>query len=157
MLLLSACNASKEVNNETIGSLDLSMYLGEWFEIARFDNYFERGMEKTKAIYTLRADGMVSVKNLGVKNGVIITANGKAKTTDNPALFRVSFFGPFYADYRILYVDSAYQYALVGSDSADYLWILSRVPAVTETVKSTLLDEAIQRGYDVSKFIWVKQ
>ena len=70
----------------------MSRYLGEWFEIARFDNYFERGMEKTKAIYKLREDGYVIVRNSGVKSGRIKTANGKAKSTNNSALFRVSFF-----------------------------------------------------------------
>ena len=72
-------------------------------------------------------------------------------------LFRVSFFWPFYADYRVLYIDSDYQYALVGSGSANYLWILSRTPQLTADVKSILLNEATRRGYDVSKFIWIKQ
>lgn len=146
-----------KLNKETIATLDLSRYLGEWFEIARFDNYFERGMEKTKAIYALREDGFLSVKNSGLKSGKIKTANGKAKSTNNSALFRVSFFWPFYADYRVLYIDSDYQYALVGSGSANYLWILSRTPQLTAEAKSILLNEATRRGYDVSKFILVKQ
>ena len=146
-----------KLNKKTISTLDLSRYLGEWFEIARFDNYFERGMEKTKAIYALREDGFLSVKNSGLKSGRIKTANGKAKSTNNSALFRVSFFWPFYADYRVLYIDSDYQYALVGSGSANYLWILSRTPQLTAEAKSILLNEATRRGYDVSKFILVKQ
>ena len=146
-----------KLNKKTISTLDLSRYLGEWFEIARFDNFFERGMEKTKAIYKLREDGYVIVRNSGVKSGRIKTANGKAKSTNNSALFRVSFFWPFYADYRVLYIDSDYQYALVGSGSANYLWILSRTPQLTADVKSILLNEATRRGYDVSKFIWIKQ
>ncbi len=155
--LFMGCTASKQVNNETVTSLDLNRYLGEWYEIARFDHSFERGMEQTKALYTLREDGKVSVTNTGIKNGEPKTANGKAKTTDNPALLRVSFWGPFYSDYRVMYIDADYQYVLVGSGSADYLWILSRTPQITEDAKNILLTEATNRGYDITRLIWVKQ
>ena len=56
-----------------------------------------------------------------------------------------------------MYIDKDYQYALVGSKSANYLWILSRTPEISDSAKDTLLTEAICRGYDTSKFIWVRQ
>ena len=54
-------------------------------------------------------------------------------------------------------LDSAYQYALVGSGSDEYLWILSRTPQLANDVKATILNEAKRRGYDTEKLIWVKQ
>lgn len=153
--LLNGCS-TLTVNNAPVEVFDLSRYLGSWYEIARFDHSFERGMEGTKAEYTLKDDGMVDVKNTGMKNGKLKIANGKAKTTDQPALLRVSFFGPFYADYRVLMLDEDYQYSLVGSGTDDYLWILSRTPGLDEDVKKTILDEAKRRGYAIEKLIWVK-
>lgn len=155
--LFASCTTLQKVNNETIDSLDLNRFLGEWYEIARFDHCFESGMENNKAVYTMGEDGIVSVKNSGVKNGNLKEVSGIAKTTDNPGLLRVSFFKPFYADYRVLYLDADYQYALVGSASSDYLWILSRTPQLEDSAKEILLSEAASRGYDINNFIWVKQ
>ena len=109
--LFASCTTLQKVNNETIDSLDLNRFLGEWYEIARFDHCFESGMENNNAVYTMGEDGIVSVKNSGVKNGNLKEVSGIAKTTDNPGLLRVSFFKPFYADYRVLYLDAHYQYA----------------------------------------------
>lgn len=145
------------VDNTPIESLDLNRYLGSWYEIARFDHRFERGIEYAKAEYTLREDGNIKVVNSGIKDGKPKEAKGKAKLTDTPALLRVSFFGPFYGDYRVLLLDKDYQYALVGSGSDNYLWILSRTPNLTDEVKTTILDEARRRRYDTEKLIWVKQ
>lgn len=157
MCMFVSCTTSQKVNNETVSSLDLRKYLGGWYEIARFDHYFERGMEQTKTFYELRDEGKVTVSNFGVKDGELKAKYGVAKTTGNPALLRVSFFGPFYADYRVLYVDTAYQYALVGGGNSNYLWILSRTPRLEERAKNVLLSEASIRGYDISKLIWVDQ
>ncbi|MDE7377574.1 MAG: lipocalin family protein [Paraprevotella sp.] len=92
-----------------------------------------------------------------MKDGEYSEAKGVAKLTDTPALLRVSFWGPFYSDYRIMLLDDGYQYALIGSGSDDYLWILSRTPQISEEVKSVILNEAQKRGYDTGKLIWVKQ
>ena len=105
----------------------------------------------------LNEDGTIKVVNSGIKDGKPKTAIGKGKTTDTPGLLRVSFFGPFYADYRVMLIDKDYSRALVGSGSADYLWILSRTPGLPETAKAELLAEARRRGYDTDKLIWVEQ
>ena len=154
--VMCACG-KVSVDNTPIESVDWNRYLGSWYEIARFDHRFERGMEQTKALYTLREDGMIKVENSGVKNGEPKQSVGKAKTTDTPALLRVSFFGPFYGDYRILLLDEAYQYVLVGGGTDDYLWILARTPQLEEETLAVILSEAQRRGYDTSKLIWVKQ
>ena len=157
ILLLTTCSGELTVDNSVVDSFDLNRYLGDWYEIARFDHSFERGIEFCKAKYALREDGKIEVLNTGVKDGELKEAKGKGKLTDTPALLRVSFFGPFYADYRVMLLDSAYQYALVGSGSDDYLWILSRSPQLADDVKATILAEAKRRGYDTEKLIWVKQ
>ncbi|MBP3573128.1 MAG: lipocalin family protein [Prevotella sp.] len=151
------CGCTKlTVDNSVVDSLDVNRYLGEWYEIARYDHRFERGMENTRAIYSMRDDGMIDVINTGVKDGERKESKGKAKLTDTPALLRVSFFGPFYSDYRVMMLDADYQYALIGSGSDDYLWILSRKPSLTDTVKQQVIKEAQRRGYDTSKLIWVR-
>lgn len=154
--LLAGCS-ELTVDNSVVGELDLQRFLGTWYEIARFDHRFERGMEQTKANYVLRDDGDIDVLNTGIKDGELQTAEGKAKLTDVPAVLRVSFFGPFYSDYRVMLVDSDYQYALIGSGSDEYLWILSRTPQLSDSIKTLILDEAQHRGYDTKQLIWVKQ
>ena len=155
--LLTRCSTKLSVDNSVVSDLDLNRYLGDWYEIARFDHRFEHGVEYAKANYTLREDGKVNVLNTGIKDGKPKEAKGKAKLTDTPALLRVSFFGPFYADYRIMLLDADYQYALIGSGSDNYLWILSRTPRLSDEAKALILVEAQRRGYDTSKLIWVRQ
>ena len=154
---VAGCVSGPKVDNTPVAALDLNSYLGEWYEIARFDHSFERGVEQAKANYTLNEDGTIKVVNSGIKDGKPKTAIGKGKRTDTPALLRVSFFGPFYADYRVMMIDEGYTYALVGSGSADYLWMLSRTRDLPDSTKSELLSEAKRRGYDTDKLIWVKQ
>lgn len=156
LCLLGGCS-KLTIDNSVVNNFDLNRFLGSWYEIARFDHKFERGMEHTKASYTLREDGKVDVLNTGMKNGKKSKAKGVAKLTDTPALLRVSFWGPFYSDYRVMLLDSDYQYALIGSGSDKYLWILSRTPRISTETKDKILAEARKRGYDTSKLIWVEQ
>ena len=156
LCLLVGCSRLT-VDNSVVTDFDLNRFLGSWYEIARFDHKFERGMDQTKATYTLRKDGKVEVRNTGMKAGKPYEAKGVAKLTDTPALLRVSFWGPFYSDYRVLLVDDDYRYALVGGSNDDYLWILSRTPQISNDTKDNILDEASRRGYDTAKLIWVGQ
>lgn len=155
-----SCAQNAQFDNTPIPSLDLNRYLGKWYEIARFDHSFERGMENVTAEYSLRDDGLVNVLNSGWKNGKPKQAVGKARQPDpegDPAHLEVSFFLFFYGAYNILMLDDLYQVALVGSSSDKYLWILSRTPQISDIVKKAVLDEAKKRGYDVSALIWVNQ
>lgn len=156
LCLLAGCGKTT-VDNSVVDAFELDRFLGRWYEIARFDHRFERGMQRTQANYVLRGDGKVDVLNTGLKDGVPHESKGVAKRTDTPALLRVSFWGPFYSDYRVLLLDDDYRYALVGSGSDDYLWILSRTPQISEEVKRLILAEAQRRGYDTGKLIWVEQ
>ena len=154
--LFSACDAS-DIDNSTVKSVDLNRYLGSWYEIAKYDHYFERDLDYAMARYTLRDDGKIDVLNTGIKDGRAKDAKGIAKTTDVPGLLRVSFFGPFYGDYHIMMLDDEYQYVLVGGSTDKFLWILSRTPQLDEATKTLILAEAERRGYDTNKLIWVKQ
>ena len=154
--LFSACDAS-DIDNSTVKSVDLNRYLGSWYEIAKYDHYFERDLDYAMARYTLRDDGKIDVLNTGIKDGRAKDAKGIAKTTDVPGLLRVSFFGPFFGDYRIMMLDEDYQYVLVGGSTDKYLWILSRTAELDDATRSLILAVADRRGYDTSKLIWVKQ
>lgn len=155
-MFFSACDAT-EIDNSTVKAVDLNRYLGSWYEIAKYDHVFERGLDYAMANYTLREDGKIDVLNTGIKDGRAKDAKGIAKTTNIPGLLKVSFFGPFYSDYRIMMLDTNYQYVLVGGSNDKYLWILSRTPQLDDATRTLLLAEADKRGYDTSKLIWVKQ
>lgn len=155
-MLFTGCESAK-LDNSTVKSVDLSRYLGSWYEIARFDHSFERGMEYTMAHYTMRDDGKIDVLNTGIKDGRAKDAKGIAKTTNQQGLLRVSFFGPFFSDYRIMLLDENYQYVLVGGSTNRFLWILSRTPQLDEATLSLILAEADRRGYDTTRLLWVKQ
>ena len=157
IILCIGCTKQTKVDNSVSGDLQLDQYLGSWYEIARFDHKFERGISFSLAQYSLRDDGKVAVLNTGIKDGQPSEAKGKAKFTDTPRILRVSFFGPFYGDYRILLLDEDYQWVLVGGSNEKYLWILSRTPQLTDESRTTILAEATKRGYDVSKLICVEQ
>lgn len=151
-------------DHAAVDRLDLHRYMGTWYEIARFDHRFERGLSEVTATYTLMPDGTVRVENRGCKHkkpyDVCKTAEGRAKIPDpsQPGKLKVSFFLSFYSDYYVLELDQdEYNYALIGSSSDKYLWILSRAPILPEEIKKKLLDAATRRGYDVKKLIWVEQ
>lgn len=158
VLPLSAC--SKDFDNSTVDEFDLSRYLGTWYEIARFNHSFEKGMDNAMAQYILNDDGTVFVLNSAWKNGKYNIAEGRAKYPDpegDPGALKVSFFMFFYSDYNVMMVDEDYQISLVGSKSENYLWILSRTPEADPELLQMVLDEAERRGYDTSKLIWVDQ
>ena len=148
------CAMRGEIDRSVIKSLDLNNYMGRWYEVARFDHSFERGMSNVTAEYTLQPDGMVRVINRGVRDGKPQEAIGKAKTTAEAGRLRVSFFMFFYSDYNILAMGDNGEWALVGSRSPKYLWILSRKPKMSQEVINHILQLARERGYDTSELIF---
>lgn len=155
-MLPIACSGQK-VDNTPVSSFIPDNYLGNWFEIARFDHGFERDVQFATARYTMTDKGTIKVINSGIRKGKTKTSVGKAKFTDTPGMLRVSFFGPFYSDYIVMMLADDYSYALVGSKSPDYLWILSRTPQLPERTMNAILTEARSRGYDTGKLIMVDQ
>lgn len=150
-----ACRSFNSVDNSPVKAFDINRFLGKWYEIARFDHRFERGMTHCIANYDMKEDGSIIVTNYGRKDGEWETSVGKAKTTVTPGALRVSFFGPFYSDYRVLFLAPDYSYALIGGSDDSYLWILSRTPVLEKSVRDSLLLEAARRGYKTENLIWV--
>ena len=158
----SACQANNhlKVNTTTITQLDINRYMGKWYEIARYNHFFEKGMTHVYTEYSLQPDGKIKVINRGIKDGKPKEIIGKGKQPspkEHPGQLKVSFFLWFYSDYYILELDKDYQYALVGSSSSDYLWILSRTPQMPQAELDALLKKIVLRGYDLSKLIFVEQ
>lgn len=153
--------ATKNLNTSTVKSLDVTRYMGKWYEIARFDHRFERGMDNVMTTYKLRPDGKIEVVNEGYKNGKHHIARGKAfvpNVKEHPGQLRVSFFLWFYSDYYILELDETnYTYAVIGSSSDKYLWILYRHPVIPEDLLNDLLQRINKRGYNTSLLYFVKQ
>jgi apolipoprotein D and lipocalin family protein len=164
MIIFSSCKAQNTmIDKNVVKELNIERYLGKWYEIARFDHRFERGLVGVTANYSLRDDGKIKVVNSGYKdslNGKFSQAVGKAKIPNpasEPSKLKVSFFWFFYGDYFVLELDEDYQWAVIGSSSDDYLWILSRTPQVDDKLYKSLLGKLEKRGYDISKLITVEQ
>lgn len=160
-----SCINQKEsmIDKTVVKKLNIEKYLGTWYEIARYDHSFERGLVGVTANYSMRKDGKIKVLNSGYKvtlSGKYTQAIGKAKIPDpknEPGKLKVSFFWFFYGDYYVMELDKDYQWAIIGSSSDNYLWILSRTPQMSKDVYRDCLNEITNRGYDVSKLIKVEQ
>ncbi len=140
---------------------DKEKYLGTWYEIARFDFTFERGLSHVTANYSIKSPGLIKVDNKGFQDATSRWKEsiGRAKFVEGEDVGRlkVSFFGPFYAGYNIIAIDDQYRYALIAGDNLSYLWILSREKNIPEGVKTEYLAKAKALGYDTDKLIWTKQ
>lgn len=159
-LALLACTGD-DANYKAITGFEAKKYLGTWYEVARLDHSFERGMDKVYAEYGVREDGGLKVVNHGfdTKKQAWHEAIGKAYFVETPDVGRlkVSFFGPFYGAYTIIELDkSAYSYALV-TGGKNYLWILSRTPKMDNETKQKLIAQAKSLGFETDKLIYPNQ
>ena len=145
-----------------VDNFELNRYLGTWYEIARLDHSFERGLSHVTAHYELQDDGSVSVTNRGfsITQNEWREAKGKAKFVNDPdeAYLKVSFFGPFYGSYVVFELDQEnYQYAFVSGPNTSYLWLLSRTPTISQSIKDKFLNRASELGFETDKLIFVEQ
>ncbi len=144
-----------------VTNFNLERYLGKWYEIARIDHMFEKGLQRTQAEYSMRSDGSIHVINRGYdpRRGEWKVSHGKAKPTIDPdvAALKVSFFGPFYSGYNVVALDDDYQWAMVIGSKLDYFWILSRTPSLPQGVAQRLMHQAQLLGVNTQKVLWVHQ
>lgn len=157
-----SCASASKLNVKPVENFDVSRYLGDWYEIGRFDFKWEKDMKNVRANYSLNEDGSVKVVNSGYdyiaqkdKQSV-----GKAKFAGDQkdiANLKVSFFGPFYSAYTVIALDADYKYALVAGANNKLLWILSRTPTIPDDVKQNYVQVAEAAGYDLTDFIWTVQ
>lgn len=161
-LLFTGCNTGIPDGVSPVANFDINRYLGRWYEIARFDHSFERGLINVSADYSLNKDGSIRVINKGFdsKQKEWKSAEGKGKFISDHTLGRlkVSFFGPFYGAYNIINLDvDNYSYALVCGPDKSYLWILARTPSIEKEILQHLVSRAKDLGFDVDKLIYVEQ
>jgi len=156
LAFLLSCSKN-EINSDLIvKNFDLNKYLGTWYEVARYDNWFEKNLINVKAEYTLLENSKVKIVNSGYnsKSKKNKSVNGIAYLpVENLGQLRVSFFRPFYSDYNIIFLDKEYQYAVVVGGQKDYLWILSRSPKMSEALYEELLIKIQDVGFDVKKIV----
>ena len=158
-LCLAGCTGIPD-GIEPVEDFELDRYLGTWYEIARLDHRFERGLSNVSAHYSMRDDGGVAVSNRGYRerDAEWDEAEGKAYFVGDSDVGRlkVSFFGPFYGGYNVFVLDDDYQYAMVAGPDRSYLWILSRTPIIDNSLRDELVLEAVNAGFDIEELIFVE-
>lgn len=156
---LMSCSSIPK-NAKPVTGFQPQRYLGDWYEIARFDYRFEKNLNNVMAQYSFLANGDIKVVNSGfdTKNKKWKSSTGSAKfrKSSDIAALKVTFFKPFYAGYNVIAIDENYQYALVAGRNLNYLWLLSREKTIPNQVKQQYLNLAKEIGYDVSQLIWVE-
>ncbi len=160
-LLLTGCVGIPE-NVKPVSNFELDRYLGKWYEIARMDHSFERGLSNVTAEYSLREDGGVRVINRGYVQelGKWKQAEGKAYFVEgtDQGFLKVSFFGPFYGSYIVFELDKEhYQYAVISGPDKSYMWILSRQPVISQQMREQLVARASALGFDTGKLVFIDQ
>ena len=143
---------------KTVEKVDINSYLGTWYEIARYEHYFEKGCVDARATYSLKENGDINVLNECIKEGEYSKANGIAYPLDKSnAKLKVSFFRPFYGNYWILMLGKEYEYALIGEPSRNYLWILARKSTISKELKNIISKELPRFGYRADQLVWTEQ
>lgn len=160
VLGLSACTTPRTPRGiEPVSGFDVERYMGHWYEVARFEHFFEQGLIHTSATYSRNPDGTVKVLNRGYDplRKAWKEVEGTARLVGDPAkaTLKVSFFGPFYGGYNVVALDENYQWAMVVGSSKDYVWILSRTPELPWHVREHLLERARTMGLDMGKILWM--
>jgi len=160
LLVIAGCTGLPDQVHPVDG-FDIKRYLGKWYEIARLDHSFERGLTNVSAEYSLRDDGGVSVINKGFSSNTNEwkETDGKAYFVGDPSIghLKVSFFGPFYGSYVVFDLDKdEYQYAFVAGYNKSYLWLLSRTPDVNRDIIDRFVSRSSQLGFDTDALIFVE-
>jgi len=160
LALLAGCVALPE-NIEPVAGFQAERYLGDWYEIARLDHPFERGLSRVSAHYSRRDDGGIEVVNRGWSDAEKVwkEARGKAYFVEGPEIghLKVSFFGPFYGAYGIFVLDADYRFAMVSGPDKSYLWLLSRTPTLDARARERLVTTAAALGFPTDQLIFVDQ
>lgn len=158
-ILFTACS-SKNPPLQTVQKVEIDRYLGTWYEIARYEHFFEKNCKNVSANYSMLDEDTIKVINrcTNILTNEKKEAIGRAYATDDTnSKLKVSFFRPFYGDYWVMILDENYEYVVVGTPSREYLWILCRKPILDEKIKNEILQKLPNLGFDTSKLIWTIQ
>ena len=158
--LLTSCTGLPK-GLKPVEGFDVNRYVGTWYEIARLEQSFEKGLDNISAQYSLAKDGGIEVLNQGrnEETGEWKKADGKAYFIEQPTVGRlkVSFFGPFYGSYNIIALDKKnYQYSMVTGPNRSYLWILARSKSLPKEILDNLIADAKKQGFETHKLIMVR-
>lgn len=160
ILTFFGCSSANYPPLDVVDKVDINRYIGKWYEIARLPFSQQEGCSCTTAEYEIIDATTLRVINKCIKEGELDDAKGKAFVVEgsNNAKLRVQFFWPFRGDYWVIEIDEEnYQYAVVGTPSRKYMWILSRTPKMNEEIYNSLLQKTSARGFDISKLIKTEQ
>lgn len=152
----------KQAELKTVQNVDLKQYSGKWFEIARYQNKFQKKcVGNTTATYTIKEDDKIEVLNECLeKNGRVDSAKGKAKIVDEKTNAKLevrfapsflSFLPQVWGDYWIIDLDENYQYVAIGDPKREYFWILSREPEMSDAIYQAILRRAEEKGFNPAK------
>ena len=160
LMLFAACGCSTVRSTDDIPvvkGFDAARYMGTWHEIARLPKWFERDLDRVTATYALE-DGTLKITNRGWRDGEekVSTAVGHFAGPSDEGAFRISFFRPFYGDYRIIWLSPDYDLALVTGEDRSSLWILARTASIPVERCDMLVKMASDWGFDVSKLEYPK-
>ena len=157
-LVLMGCTGIPE-GIEPVTDFDQERYLGTWYEIARLDHSFERGLSEVTATYRAHPDGSIAVLNRGFdqEEARWREAEGVARFVDSSTVahLKVSFFGPFYGSYIVFELGENYEHAFVSGFNREYLWLLSRSPQVSDTLRNEFLETITKLGFAPDDLVWL--
>jgi apolipoprotein D and lipocalin family protein len=160
VIMAAQVSANELPEVKVVPHVDLSKYVGTWYEIARYPMYFQEGCLASSASYTLRADGTIQVINRcsDETDGHLRETKGKAWVVDSNtnAKLKVSFFWPFRGDYWIIDLGSHYEYAVVSNPNRKYLWILARKPELEQPVLDGIIARLEEQHFDIGRLVWRK-
>ncbi len=161
-LVYKGCASVPKQNIRPVGYFEIEKYLGDWYEIGRFDFKWEKNLNYVRTNYSMNKDGTIKVINKGydyvAKKDKKITGKAKfAGRRKDLGELKVSFFGPFYSPYTIIALDAEYKYALVAGQNNKLLWLLSRTPTIPREVEENCINIARAAGYDMRDFVWTVQ
>jgi apolipoprotein D and lipocalin family protein len=160
LMLLAGCTGVPE-GLTPVRPFALERYLGTWYEIARLDHRFERGLDDVTATYARNPDGSVAVVNRGLERASCRWKEAQGRATflgaADSASLAVTFFWPFAGGYHVFALDTeAYGWALVSGPTRDYLWLLARRPDMPVAEREALIARARDAGFDVGSLILVR-
>ncbi|MCU0765955.1 MAG: lipocalin family protein [Gammaproteobacteria bacterium] len=153
--VVAGCATEHAAPLPTVEAVDLSRYVGTWYEIALVPNRFQAVCAAdTQARYRMDGDVLRVTNRCRRADGGVEEANGVAKVVEGSgnAKLRVSFFRPFYGNYWVLALGPDYGWALVGEPGRAYGWVLSRTPVLDDAALGVALDRAAALGYDRTAF-----
>jgi apolipoprotein D and lipocalin family protein len=158
-MLMTGCRSTSKL--EVVSNFEIERYLGVWYEAARLPHGFEKNLSSVSATYSFNEDATIKVLNRGFNDKKLeweeIEGVAKFKSADDQGWLKVSFFKPFYASYKVIYLNEDYTQAIITGPSYGYLWILVREPALPKTEVERLITKAAAFGFETEKLILVDQ